>query len=107
MCGIVGYLGEEKARPILLQGLARLEYRGYDSVGIFVRDAHTDHVVKTVGKVADLRVSLEDYGECNGTLGIAHTRWATHGEPTQYNAHPHYSNSKEIVLVHNSIKKRF
>ena len=94
MCGIVGYLGERDAFPILLKGLKRLEYRGYDSAGVaLVNDNGNLSVYKTKGKVSDLEAYCEDK-DVTGSVGIAHTRWATHGEPSSRNAHPHYSSSR-------------
>ncbi|HFE65063.1 MAG TPA: glutamine--fructose-6-phosphate aminotransferase, partial [Caldithrix sp.] len=99
MCGIVGYIGERRARPILMNGLKRLEYRGYDSAGIAICNNGKISITKQVGKITALESELDD-STSEGTLGIAHTRWATHGEPTQSNAHPHTDGSKNIVLVH-------
>ncbi len=107
MCGIVGYIGSKDAYPILIKGLQRLEYRGYDSAGIALIDNQGDlNVYKTKGKVKD----LEDFvtsKNINGTIGIAHTRWATHGEPNNVNAHPHYSESEELALIHNGIIENY
>lgn len=101
MCGIVGYIGHEQAYPILIKGLHRLEYRGYDSAGVAIlSDDDKLNVYKSRGKVADLERYCESK-DVNGTLGIAHTRWATHGEPNDINAHPHYSTSGQLALVHN------
>ena len=101
MCGIVGYIGSRNAYPILIQGLHRLEYRGYDSAGVaLINSSGALNVYKSKGKVA----ALEHYAEekdTTGTIGIAHTRWATHGEPSDVNAHPHYSQSDNIAIVHN------
>ncbi|MBR6304596.1 MAG: glutamine--fructose-6-phosphate aminotransferase, partial [Paludibacteraceae bacterium] len=94
MCGIVGYIGRRKAYPILIKGLHRLEYRGYDSAGVaLINEAGQLNVYKAKGKVAELEAfcATKDIG---GTIGIAHTRWATHGEPNTVNAHPHYSESE-------------
>lgn len=106
MCGIVGYIGSREAYPILIKGLHRLEYRGYDSAGVALLDGQDLNVYKSTGKVADLeRVAAgKDLG---GHLGIAHTRWATHGEPTVANAHPHLSESGNLALVHNGIIENF
>ncbi|MBS9768081.1 MAG: class II glutamine amidotransferase [Flavobacteriaceae bacterium] len=106
MCGIVGYIGHRKVRPILIEGLRRLEYRGYDSAGIAMLSDEGIEVFKEVGKVADLEAIIpeKDYTQ---TQGIAHTRWATHGEPTAQNAHPHYSTSEDIVVVHNGIIENY
>ncbi len=106
MCGIVGYIGQRKAYPILIEGLKRLEYRGYDSAGIALLSKNTFEVYKEAGKVSDLENIIPDK-EHSQTIGIAHTRWATHGEPTSQNAHPHYSTSKDIVVVHNGIIENF
>ena len=91
MCGIVGYIGQKKAYPILIKGLKRLEYRGYDSAGVaMISDKGELNVYKAKGKVADLETFCDEK-DVSGTAGIAHTRWATHGEPSSTNAHPHYS----------------
>ncbi len=101
MCGIVGYLGKNNAYPILIQGLHRLEYRGYDSSGVaMIAEDGALNIYKAKGKVE----ALEHYAnnkDLSGSIGIAHTRWATHGEPNDINAHPHYSQSKRLALVHN------
>ena len=102
MCGIVGYVGPRQATPILLEGLRRLEYRGYDSAGVAVQNGHGLGVVKLAGRVAGLRHQLETE-PLSGTSGIAHTRWATHGAPTERNAHPHVDCHGRIALVHNGI----
>ena len=103
MCGIVGYLGSKEAYPILIKGLRRLEYRGYDSAGVaLINDDGNLNVYKTKGKVDNLVTFCEDK-DLTGTVGIAHTRWATHGEPSQVNAHPHYSQSKRLVIIHNGV----
>lgn len=107
MCGIVGYLGDEQAYPILIKGLHRLEYRGYDSAGVALITGRKDLAVyKSKGKVAALEAACEDK-DTTGTLGIAHTRWATHGEPNASNAHPHYSESHNLALVHNGIIENY
>ena len=107
MCGIVGYMGDKQAYPILIKGLHRLEYRGYDSAGVALVDADGSlSVYKCKGKVADLERYAEAYPR-TGTLGIAHTRWATHGEPNDVNAHPHYSESENLALVHNGIIENY
>ena len=105
MCGIFGYIGSQQALPILVEGLRRLEYRGYDSTGVSVHDGTTIQTHKTVGKVADLHAILPV--GIQGTLGIAHTRWATHGGVTDINAHPHASRDGRIHLVHNGIIENF
>ncbi|WP_297946726.1 glutamine--fructose-6-phosphate transaminase (isomerizing) [uncultured Porphyromonas sp.] len=107
MCGIVGYTGSREAFPILIKGLKRLEYRGYDSAGVALQHASGDIVVcKTKGKVINLESSAQGK-DLSGSLGIAHTRWATHGEPSERNAHPHYSESGEIAIVHNGIIENY
>ena len=107
MCGIVGYIGEQEAYPILIKGLHRLEYRGYDSAGVSMINKNGDlSVYKAKGKVSDLEAAVSDK-DVSGTIGIAHTRWATHGEPNATNAHPHYSQSKNLALVHNGIIENY
>ncbi|MDD6541055.1 MAG: glutamine--fructose-6-phosphate transaminase (isomerizing) [Prevotella sp.] len=107
MCGIVGYLGKRQAYPILIKGLKRLEYRGYDSAGVaLVNDDGNLSVYKTKGKVANLEQLCADK-DLSGTTGIAHTRWATHGEPSSVNAHPHYSESKNLAIIHNGIIENY
>lgn len=107
MCGIVGYVGRREACPILLKGLHRLEYRGYDSAGVAMVSADGRlNVYKCKGKVSDLEHYLEGK-ELGGTIGIAHTRWATHGIPNDVNAHPHYSESENIALIHNGIIENY
>ena len=106
MCGITGYIGDRDSVPVLLKGLRRLEYRGYDSAGIaLLQDNNIAHL-KKVGKVSDLE-SLVDDSPLKGTCGIAHTRWATHGEPNDINAHPHLDQAGNIALVHNGIIENF
>lgn len=107
MCGIVGYIGKKDAYPILIKGLKRLEYRGYDSAGVaMLNDTNELHVYKTKGKVADLENYANDK-DISGTVGIAHTRWATHGEPNSTNAHPHIGASGNIALIHNGIIENY
>lgn len=107
MCGIVGYIGHSEAFPILIDGLKKLEYRGYDSAGVALLNGHNVlNVYKTKGRVADLEALTENKDRC-GTIGIAHTRWATHGEPSAVNAHPHVSMSGELALVHNGIIENY
>ena len=107
MCGIVGYIGKREAYPILIKGLKRLEYRGYDSAGVALLNAKDElSVYKTKGKVSDLEAYCADK-DITGSLGIAHTRWATHGEPSSRNAHPHYSESKNLALIHNGIIENY
>jgi glucosamine--fructose-6-phosphate aminotransferase (isomerizing) len=105
MCGIIAYLGPREAYPILMKGLYRLEYRGYDSAGIAILNDSLK-VFKTKGKVADLE-ALTKTMELEGTIGIAHTRWATHGEPNDINAHPHYSQSRNLAIIHNGIIENY
>lgn len=105
MCGIVGYIGNKEAYPILIKGLHRLEYRGYDSAGVALLNG-TLNVYKCKGKVADLEKFTEGKDK-HGNIGIAHTRWATHGEPNDINAHPHYSESKNLVMIHNGIIENY
>ena len=109
MCGIVGYVGVRQAAPILLDGLSRLEYRGYDSAGIAVRDEQSAHieVVKAKGRLTNLMQMTDSGRAVSGTCGIGHTRWATHGEPSALNAHPHYSKEKRVVIVHNGIIENY
>ena len=107
MCGIVGYVGRKRAYPILIKGLKRLEYRGYDSAGVaMIGDDGSLNVYKSKGKVADLETYCEEK-DTTGTTGIAHTRWATHGEPNSANAHPHYSASGRLALIHNGIIENY
>ena len=106
MCGIVGYIGNKQAYPILIKGLRRLEYRGYDSAGIALIHEDKLSVYKAKGKVSDL-VHFAEQKDIAGTIGIAHTRWATHGEPNQVNAHPHFSQSEELALIHNGIIENY
>lgn len=107
MCGIVGYIGQRQAYPILIKGLHRLEYRGYDSAGIaLINPAGELGVFKTKGKVADLEALVANR-DVTGTVGIGHTRWATHGEPNDANAHPHYSQTKNLALIHNGIIENY
>lgn len=109
MCGIVGYVGEEQAAPILLEGLSRLEYRGYDSAGIAVRSDKNDKIsiVKAKGRLKILAEKTDNGHAVRGTCGIGHTRWATHGEPSENNAHPHCTEDKTVVLVHNGIIENY
>lgn len=107
MCGIVGYIGTKQAYPILVNGLKRLEYRGYDSAGVaMINDKGDLNVYKTKGKVVDLEAFCADK-DITGMVGIAHTRWATHGEPSSVNAHPHYSESKNLAIIHNGIIENY
>ncbi len=108
MCGIVGYVGTKPAQSILVNGLARLEYRGYDSAGIAVMDDAKIGVTKTAGRVADLVSSIAtDRGSYTGSIGIGHTRWATHGAPVTKNAHPHSDCSENVAVVHNGIIENY
>ncbi|WP_166960443.1 glutamine--fructose-6-phosphate transaminase (isomerizing) [Yeosuana marina] len=107
MCGIVGYIGYREAYPIVIEGLKRLEYRGYDSAGIALFDNSELKVCKTKGKVADLENKLADEISIKGKIGIGHTRWATHGVPNDVNSHPHYSNSQNLVIIHNGIIENY
>ncbi|KAA0215645.1 MAG: glutamine--fructose-6-phosphate transaminase (isomerizing) [Leptolyngbya sp. PLA3] len=106
MCGIVAYVGDRPATPILIEGLKRLEYRGYDSSGIAVI-GHNLQVVRAVGRVANLEAKVEDLGGLEGTVGLAHTRWATHGGVTELNAHPHRDDRHGIAMVHNGIIENY
>ena len=107
MCGIVGYTGSQEAAPILLEGLKKLEYRGYDSAGIAVLDDDRISVSKVTGRIANLCEKTADGKNCPGTVGIGHTRWATHGAPTDTNAHPHMSNDGKFAVVHNGIIENY
>ncbi len=107
MCGIVGYLGNRQAYDVLIKGLKRLEYRGYDSAGVAIINENTNlSVYKAKGKVAELEEFCNDK-DITGTVGIAHTRWATHGEPSSRNAHPHYSQTQELAMIHNGIIENY
>lgn len=105
MCGIVGYIGHREAYPVIIKGLTRLEYRGYDSAGLAVFDGEKINLCKTKGKVSDLEKKCET--PLKGTIGIGHTRWATHGVPNDVNSHPHYSNSGDLVIIHNGIIENY
>ena len=107
MCGIVGYIGHREAYPIIIKGLQRLEYRGYDSAGIALYDGDKIKLSKTKGKVSDLKNKIESEISTDGTLGIGHTRWATHGVPNDVNSHPHYSKSRDLVIIHNGIIENY
>ena len=107
MCGIVGYIGNRDAYPILIKGLHRLEYRGYDSAGVALINPQGQlNIYKAKGKVSELEKFAEDK-EISGHIGIAHTRWATHGEPNQVNAHPHFSESEQLAIIHNGIIENY
>ena len=107
MCGIVGYIGHREAYPVILKGLQRLEYRGYDSAGIALYDGSEITLCKTKGKVADLKHKFSETYSSKGRLGIGHTRWATHGVPNDVNSHPHFSNSGDLVIIHNGIIENY
>lgn len=107
MCGIVGYIGKREAYPIILNGLKRLEYRGYDSAGIALYDGTDIQLCKTKGKVTDLESKINGSMSSSGNLGIGHTRWATHGVPNDINSHPHYSQSGDLVIIHNGIIENY
>ena len=112
MCGIIGYIGRKQAVPIIINGLKRLEYRGYDSAGMAVMtngvaEGGSDlQVIKRAGKVVDLEM-LASIHPMKSTIGIGHTRWATHGEPTDLNAHPHMDHTGSIALIHNGIIENY
>ena len=105
MCGIVGYIGYRNAGPIIINGLKRLEYRGYDSAGISIM-AESPRTFKKKGKVSELENMISSK-DLNGTLGIGHTRWATHGEPNDINAHPHISQGGKFIIIHNGIIENY
>lgn len=108
MCGIVGYTGSQKAAPILLDGLEKLEYRGYDSSGLAVESPQGDlQIVKATGRLSELRAKCDNGKTLEGTVGLGHTRWATHGKPTEANAHPHVSENRRIAIVHNGIIENY
>ena len=104
MCGIVGVVGNTNATDILIRGLEKLEYRGYDSAGIFVASDTSSQLIKAVGRIAELAAKTKGV---EGTAGIGHTRWATHGKPTEDNAHPHRSETERFVLVHNGVIENY
>ena len=106
MCGIVAYIGEKNATPIIFEGLRKLEYRGYDSAGIAVYDGAQIAIRRDMGKLDRLETLIQEH-PISGKVGIGHTRWATHGEPSAKNAHPHLSNSGKIVVVHNGIVENY
>lgn len=107
MCGIVAYIGQRQAYPIIIKGLKRLEYRGYDSAGLMLFDNESVSVCKTKGKVTDLESKCKTDISINGSVGIGHTRWATHGVPNDVNSHPHVSNSGNLVIIHNGIIENY
>ena len=106
MCSIIGYYGKETAAPIIVKALKRMEYRGYDSVGVATKSENQISVKKGIGKVAEVNESLK-LSNLPGNVGIGHTRWATHGKVTDENAHPHSSNSSKIAIVHNGVIENF
>ena len=107
MCGIVGYIGNKQAAPILLDGLSKLEYRGYDSAGIAVYNDEKIDMVKSKGRLKVLDELTHGGETLPGTVGIGHTRWATHGSPSDKNAHPHFNKDNSIVVVHNGIIENY
>ncbi|WP_339866835.1 glutamine--fructose-6-phosphate transaminase (isomerizing) [uncultured Algoriphagus sp.] len=107
MCGIVAYVGQQEALPIIIKGLRRLEYRGYDSAGVALLDNSGLSIYKKKGKVSELEKHLESSADLNAHIGIGHTRWATHGEPNDVNAHPHYSSSEKLAMIHNGIIENY
>ena len=106
MCGIIGYIGDKNCVPILINGLKRLEYRGYDSAGIGIISNNHSQIVKNKGKVSLLENKIENMN-LNSTLGIGHTRWATHGVPNEVNAHPHFNTAKNLFVIHNGIIENY
>src|SRR5690554_2312113 len=106
MCGIVGYIGNKNSVPILIDGLKRLEYRGYDYAGVGVISTNKLDVVKTEGKVSALEAMLQK-SNLNSIVGIGHTRWATHGVPNTVNAHPHFNSDKSLLIIHNGIIENY
>ena len=107
MCGIVGFVGVNNAKDFLIDGLKRLEYRGYDSAGIATIDGGVLNIEKTTERIASLEKEVENNNACNGFIGIGHTRWATHGAPTISNAHPHTDSNLEFAVVHNGIIENY
>ena len=103
MCGIVGYIGKNQAAPIVLDGLSKLEYRGYDSAGMAIFDGEKINITKSVGRLKVLQELTHDGATMPGMLGIGHTRWATHGAPSDVNSHPHFNTKGTIAVVHNGI----
>ncbi len=106
MCGVVGYVGKDNAVPVLISGLSKLEYRGYDSAGIAIYDNNSINILKAKGRLKNLETLLET-NKLSGNIGIGHTRWATHGAPSDENSHPHFSNSKSIAVIHNGIIENY
>ena len=108
MCGIVSYLGNKNALPILLEGLQRLEYRGYDSAGIFIQNEKEENIIRVADKVKELKKQCEkEKLDSTYPFGMGHTRWATHGKPLEKNAHPHQSNNGQLVMIHNGIIENY
>ena len=107
MCGIVGYIGHRSAYAVIIKGLHRLEYRGYDSAGVVLYDGKELKLSKTKGKVSDLENKAQQDKNTIGNVGMGHTRWATHGVPNDVNSHPHFSNSGKLVIVHNGIIENY
>ena len=107
MCGITGYIGYREAYPIIINGLKRLEYRGYDSAGVMLFDGEQINLAKTKGKVQSLEEKVDKEISKKGILGVGHTRWATHGIPNDVNSHPHTSQSGDLVIVHNGIIENY
>ena len=106
MCGIIGYVGKEEAASLLIEGLKRLEYRGYDSAGLVVHDDDGFHILRKTGRV-EVLAGEADNAQLTGRLGISHTRWATHGNVTEANTHPHMSSDGKIALVHNGVIENY
>ena len=106
MCGIIGYIGDKPALPILIDGLKKLEYRGYDSAGVAVHNGKQININKAKGRLTVLEERIK-HSQLNGTLGIGHTRWATHGEPSDINSHPHTNQLGDIAVVHNGIIENY
>src|SRR5215212_9456198 len=107
MCGIVGYIGKQQAAPILLEGLRRLEYRGYDSAGLAILNDHKIETRKKKGKIDEGLAKLVDCNPVGGSVGIGHTRWATHGPPSDENSHPHHDQTGRIAVVHNGVIENY
>ena len=107
MCGITGYIGFRDAYPVIINGLQRLEYRGYDSAGIMLYDGKNINLSKTKGKVSNLVDKVAEEISTAGSIGVGHTRWATHGIPNDVNSHPHFSQSGNLVIVHNGIIENY
>ena len=105
MCGIIGYAGATPALPVVMRGLKQLEYRGYDSAGIAISNCEQIKIIKSEGKIVNLENKLSI--DITGNVGIGHTRWATHGKPTELNAHPHTSKGKRVILAHNGIIENY